>query len=149
MPFEVKDGMDIVSGGGMVGGVVALITSIGWWIRKEKSESAKNRTDVALSDAATKNVISQSEEIEILRKRITEQDLIIANLRAVLFQLERRISVLETGRDIALAHLHTLDLCDVCKQKHKSTFDAIFKALDPKAGPAEHNAQQDTDHDHT
>jgi uncharacterized protein (DUF342 family) len=130
MPFEAKEGIDILAGGGIIGGIVAFVTSIGWYIRKEKSDSAKNRTDIAMSDAVTRNVVSQSEEIEILRKRISDQDAVILNLQAEIFKMKRRLVKLETGREIASIHLKALNLCDGCTEANKHALDAINRALD-------------------
>lgn len=129
-----KSGFDLLSGGGIVGGLVAIVTSLGWFIRKEKSEAAKNRTDIALSDSATKSILSQSEENEILRKRITDQDVVIVGIMAEMAAIKHRISILETGRDIATMHLKSLNvqLCPECRKKNKDIFDNIIKALYPE-----------------
>ena len=129
MSFDPKDGIDIFTGTGIIGGIVAFVTSIGWFIRKEKSDAAKTRTDVAMSDAATRNVVSQSEEIEMLRKRITAMDEVVMQLQSEIFKMKRRLLKLESGREIAKMHVSSLHLCEVCVERNKHALEAISRAL--------------------
>lgn len=121
---------DWLNGGGILGGIVALLTSIGWWMRRERVESAKADEKVAMSRASENKHDGQADEIEALRKRIealdhsqVEQAVLINEQKGQIAKVEAKIIGLSM-------HFANLLLCDECKEKNRRVIEAIERLLE-------------------
>lgn len=129
MPIEVKDVTDSLSGSGVIGGLVAVITTFGWWVRKERSEKAKTTADVSASNAASSASDSQASQIEALTKRANEQGEAIIHLMSEISSLKKQVARLDAGRVGASTLLKAIHLCNECKDKYDPILDEIGRLL--------------------
>jgi hypothetical protein len=129
MPIEVKDLTDSISGSGVMGGIVALVTTFGWWVRKERSEKAKTIADVSASNASASASDSQASQIEALTKRANEQGEAIIHLMSEISSLKKHVARLDAGRVGASTLLKAVHLCKECEEKYGPILDEIGRLL--------------------
>jgi predicted negative regulator of RcsB-dependent stress response len=129
MPFEVKDITDAVGGGGVIGGVVAAVTTFGWWLRKERTETAKSSADVSASNAQYSASESQARQIEALTKRVNEQGDMIIALGNQLFELRERVSSHEAVRFAVTVLLSTIRLSTDDEIRNRPILNEITRLL--------------------
>lgn len=129
MPIEAKDGLELLSGSGVVGGIVTAVTAFGWWLRKERTESAKTKSEVAASNASSTASDSQASQIAALTKRANEQGEGLIMLMNEIFTLKNRVAHLEAGRVGANTLLPAIHLCESCDGKYGKILVEISRLL--------------------
>lgn len=129
MPLELKDLTDAAGGSGMVGGIVALITTFGWWMRRERSEKAKTDADVSASQAQSSASESQAKQIEALTKRVNEQGEMLITLGNQINVLKVRLASRDAARVGATVLLPTIKLCAACEERNRPILEEIERLL--------------------
>lgn len=129
MSLIPPDAVGMLSGGGIVGGLAALVTTIGWWLRRERVESSKADNVVAANNASTNTYEAQSKELASLRERLSQIESAYVAQAAQMGILMRRISELEARLVGISAHYDNLILCDVCLATNTKVLDALDKKL--------------------
>ena len=129
MPVEVKDITDAIGGGGVVGGLVAAITTFGWWVRRERAENAKTSADVSASAAQTSASDSQAKQIEALTKRVNEQGDMLIILGNQINELKIRLASHDAARVGATILLSSLKMCPECEERNRPILDEIERLL--------------------
>lgn len=124
-PENLTGGLDLLSGTGVVGGIVALATTFGWWLRRERVEAAKANNSVAASNAQTNTYEGQAQEIAAVRERLSAMETAYVAQSVQMTELMKKISSLEAILIGVSAHHDNLILCDVCLAKN----DRVLKAL--------------------
>jgi hypothetical protein len=129
MPIEVKDGMDLVNGTGVVGGVIAVITTFGWWLRRERAEKASTDSAVSSSHAAMSASESHAKQIEALTKRVNEQGELIITLVNEINHLKNRLAARDAARVGIRVLLSSLSLDLECEQRNRPILDEVERLL--------------------
>ncbi len=129
MPVELKDLTDAVGGGGVVGGIVGLVTTVGWWLRRERTEKAKTDADVSMSSAQASAAESQAKQIEALTKRVNEQGELIISLSNEINSLKVRLASRDAARVGAKVLLPSVKLCQACEDRNRPILDEIERLL--------------------
>jgi hypothetical protein len=129
MPIELKDITDAVGGGGAVGGIVGLITTIGWYMRRERSEKAKTNADVSASNAQVSASDSQAKQIEALTKRVNEQGDMIISLMNEINVLKSRLASRDAARVGIKILLSSIKLCADCDARNQPILDEVMRLL--------------------
>lgn len=127
---ELFGGTDVLSGGGVVGGIVAIITTFGWWLRRERVESAKANNAVAENNASSSTYNSQAKEIEAVRTRLSAMEAAYVAQSIKMNDLILQLSRLEAKIVGANSHYDNLVLCDVCIESNKRILAAMDVSLD-------------------
>lgn len=130
MPIEMKEVADAVQGGGIVGGIVAAVTTFGWWMRKERSEKAKTNAEVAASSASASASESQATQIEALTKRVTEQGDALIALSNEISHLKIQLAKMNAGNKGAKILLQTVHLCGECEARYGGIIKEVQQMLD-------------------
>lgn len=129
MSLIPPESFGVLSGGGIVGGLVALVTTFGWWLRRERVESSKANNVVAANNASTDTYEAQSREMASLRERLSQIESAYVAQAAQMGVLMRRISELEAQLVGISAHYDNLILCDVCLTTNNRVLEALDKRL--------------------
>lgn len=129
MPIELKEVTDAVQGGGVVGAIVAAVTTFGWWMRRERSEKAKTDVDVAAASASVSASESQATQIEALTKRVTEQGDALIALSNEISHLKIELAKMKAGNKGAKILLQTLHLCADCDKRHGAIINEVLQML--------------------
>ena len=127
----INEGIGALSGGGIVGGVVALATTLGWWLRRERVESAKSNNSVAANNASTHTYEAQSKEIKEVRERLQQMETAYVAQSVQMNVLIKKISELEAKLVGVASHHGNLILCDTCMHTNQRVLHALNKALKP------------------
>ncbi len=125
----VPEGLNILSGGGAVGGIVVAVASFGWWLRRERADAAKNRKEITAENVTTNTYEAQATEIAAVRERLATIEAAYVAQAAQMGVLLKRISELEARLVGIGAHHDNLILCDVCLVKNERVLEAMDKAL--------------------
>lgn len=130
MPIEVKDGVDLVNGTGITGGIIAMVTTFGWWLRRERSEKAKTAAEISASNAQISASESQAKQIEALTKRVNEQGELIIALGNEIDRLKHRLANRDAARIGIRVLVSLLNVCDGCAAHNEPILEKIRKLLD-------------------
>lgn len=125
----IADNINFLSGSGIVGGVVALATTLGWWLRRERIESAKANNVVAANNASTHTYEAQQKELDSVRERLAKMETAYVAQAALMGELMKKISELEARMVGASSHYDNLILCEVCLAKNERVLDALNRTL--------------------
>ena len=130
MPIDMTALNDIMGGGGVVGATVAVVTTFGWWMRKERSEKARTNADVSASNAAVTASDSQAKQIEALTKRVNELSEFIIRNQMEIDKIGRQLakhkaSVIGVNTLLPLIHL-----CEQCTIRNQPLLAEISDLVD-------------------
>ena len=128
-----------LSGGSVVGGVVALAMSLGWWMRRERVESAKTNKEVAAANASTDTYEAQATEIAAVRERLSTIEAAYVKQSLQIAELLKKLSEMEARLIGASAHHDNLILCDVCLGKNDRVLAALSKTLSTSRSDEDHS----------
>lgn len=126
----VVEGVNLLNGTGIIGGIVAAATTFGWWMRRERVEAAKSTNAVAENSASTAMHHGQTAEIESLRKRMGELDQAFVSQAALISGLQQQLSILQAEQAGIAIHFNNMILCDVCTANNKRILDKLTQTLD-------------------
>ena len=105
-------------GGQLVLGVTTIVASIGWYLRRERVESAKTKEVVAELTASESKHVGQTDEILRLGQQLTELSHETAKLRSDVSELKARMIGLKVL-------FHSFILCESCKHKNHEIITAL------------------------
>lgn len=125
----VNESFDLVTSGGFIGGVVALVTSIGWYLRRERVESARSNNTIAANNASTHTYEAQATEIAAVRARLSDIETAYVSQAAQIAELLKKVAELEARIYGASIHQSNLILCEPCMEKNGRVLEALNKSL--------------------
>ena len=129
MALEVGPIGDLIGGGGIIGGIVAAVTTFGWWMRKERSEKARTNADISASNASISASDSQAKQIEALTKRVNELSEAIIRSANDIDKLRGQLAKHKAsviGIDTLLPLIH---LCTECTTRYQPILNEIAELV--------------------
>lgn len=129
MPSPFIESLDFISGGGIVGGIVAAATTFGWWLRRERVEASRASNSIAANNAQTGTYEAQAAEIASVRERLSKMEEAYVAQSVQVGLLLKKITELEARLVGVSAHHDNLILCEVCVVKNDRVLTALNKVL--------------------
>jgi hypothetical protein len=122
------------TGGTIIAGIAVIATSIGWWMRRERVESAKAHKSVTADNIQSNTYEEQAKEIKAVRERLSTMEAAYVAQSVQITELLKKLSEMEARMVGITAHHENLILCELCTVKNYRVLEALNKTLSVNSG---------------